>query len=447
MRKKYLMLMLVLSGFPLASIWAQDTVRVNFTGVDTALKGQNLTMYLRNPVTGQFVDSLKVTPIDSTNFTLSFNSVAAGNYYLDFFSDVNSNGSYDSPPDNSWRIMLDSLKGDTTIVWMYDTNYTDIKWQTGGDTSLVDVGINFHSFSPHVGQNLYVYLRDHSNGDRMDSLFVTPVDTAEFAIVFDSVKTGSYNVDFWADKDNNGSYDKPPQDHAWRIELMNLEKDTIVDFTHNTDFVDIFPVEDTTGGNDSTIKVSIDFAGFDSAVDKNLIVYLRDPQTNEFVDSVKVTPIDSNAFTVVFNTVNVNNNYNIDFYTDVNGNGKYDAPPLDNAWRLQVINVVSDTVIMFMYDTVYTDIGLGQATPVKQVDGDAEFYAFPNPVQDELNVSLSTGGTGLSVYNVTGALVLHKSLTASDRLVRLNVSALKPGMYILRLNTLSGMSQKKFLKE
>jgi hypothetical protein len=281
----------------------------------------------------------------------------------------------------------------------------------------------------------------------MDSLFVTPVDTAEFAIVFDSVKTGSYNVDFWADKDNNGSYDKPPQDHAWRIELMNLEKDTIVDFTHNTDFVDIFPVEDTTGGNDSTIKVSIDFAGFDSAVDKNLIVYLRDPQTNEFVDSVKVTPIDSNAFTVVFNTVNVNNNYNIDFYTDVNGNGKYDAPPLDNAWRLQVINVVSDTVIMFMYDTVYTDIGLGQATPVKQVDGDAEFYAFPNPVQDELNVSLSTGGTGLSVYNVTGALVLHKSLTASDRLVRLNVSALKPGMYILRLNTLSGMSQKKFLKE
>ncbi|HLO59563.1 MAG TPA: T9SS type A sorting domain-containing protein [Bacteroidales bacterium] len=458
MRKNYLTFLLVLSGFPLASqLWAQDSLKVNFVGLDTSLKGQNLTLYLRNPQTGVSSDSLMVMPVDTTNFMLGFDSVSPGNYFLDFYVDADGNGRFNTPPDKSWRVELDSFQGDTTINWNFDTNYVDITWPpdtsggdtTGVDTSLFEVAINFTGFAPHVGQDLYVYVRDASNGDKLDSLAIEPVDSSDFAVVFDSVQGGkNYNIDFWADLDSSGTYNAPPVDHAWRIELMNLMGDTVVDFAHNTDFVDIFPADDTTGGSDSTLNLTINFTGFDSTVGQNFYVYLRDPQTNDFMDSTLITALDSNDFTVVFNNVTVNQNVNVDFYSDVNANGSYDAPPTDHAWRIQLTNLTADTTILFLYDTVYTDIGLGgPITGVADADGEKDFSSYPNPVQDELTVSLNKGGTGLSIYSLTGALVLHRNLTTAERLVKMNVSGLKPGMYILKFTSESGSSQKKFLKE
>jgi hypothetical protein len=296
---------------------------------------------------------------------------------------------------------------------------------------------------------MYVYVRDAANGDKLDSLSFEPLDSANFAIIFDSIEGGKdYNVDAWADHNNSGSYNAPPTDHAWRIELMNFSADTIINFQHNTNFTDIFPADDTTGGGDSVSAVTINFTGFENTVGQDINVYLRDPQTNVIIDSIMVTPIDSSDFTVVFNSVVVNQNYNIDFYTDVNANGTYDAPPADYAWRIPLTSLSSDTIIVFIFDTVYTDIELGgPITGVEEVDGEDGFTTYPNPVQDELTVNLTRGGTALSVYSLTGSLVMHRNLTAVDRIIRLNVSELKSGVYILKLSSESGSSQKKFLKE
>ena len=452
MKKKYLMLLLLLSGFPFAAqLWAQDSLNVDFVGVDSSLNGQDLTLYLRDPLTGEFLDSVMLNPVDSTDFTLSFVSVSPGSYYLDFFTDVNGNGVYDaSPVDNSWRIMLDSIQGDTTIVWNYDTNYVDLTWETDTSDSDVDsleISLTFTAMDPHLGQDFFVYLRDAESSEILDSMEFTPIDTVEFDVVFDSVMADmDYNVDFWADMNENGTYDPPPTDHAWRIELMNLMADTMLTFQHNTDFTDIFEDSDTTGTDTSNYQLTINFTGFADNVGLDFIIYLRDPSNNSIVDSVYVSPLDSADFTVEFDSVEMNNNYNLDFYSDANSSGSYDVPPTDQAWRIQLVNIEADTTITFMFDTNYTDIGLMQ-TGVDRVDGEADFSAYPNPVQDELSVTLIRGGTGLSIYNVTGALVMHRSLTPSDRLVKLNVSALKPGMYVLRLNTVSGSSQQKFLKE
>ncbi|HEX2396008.1 MAG TPA: T9SS type A sorting domain-containing protein [Bacteroidales bacterium] len=450
MKKKYLMLLLVLSGLPFSALLrAQDSINVDFTGVDSSLNGQNLTLYLRDPETGEFQDSVSMNPIDTSDFTLSFDNVDTGSYYLDFYSDVNGNGMYDVPPtDNSWRIVLDDFQGDTTLIWVYDTNYFDITWQsdTGGvDTTLLEIALNFTGMTPHVGQDLTVYVRHSDDGEIVDSLVVSPVDTADFGVVFDSVESGlDYNVDFWADMNTNGMYDSPPTDHAWRFELPGLSADTILNFAHNTDFTDIFADSDTT--DTANYQITVNFTGFADNEGQNLTVYLRNPETDEFVDSVLVTPIDSGDFTVVFDSVTVNNVYNIDFYTDVNGNGSYDIPPVDHAWRIELNNVDLDTVIVFVFDTTtFTDIGL-VTTAVDDIE-DLGFSAYPNPVKDELNVQLNKAATDLSIYNVTGALVLHKALDATDRIVRLNVSSLKPGMYILKLKTSSGTGQYKFLKE
>lgn len=451
MKKKYLMLMLLLSGLPFTALLrGQDSINVNFTGVDSSLNGQNLTLYLRDPVTGVFQDSVSMNPVDTSDFTLSFIDVDTGSYYLDFYSDVNGNGMYDVPPtDNSWRIVLDNFQGDTTIVWEYDTNYFDITWEsdTGGvDTALLVITLNLTGMTPHVGQDLTLYIRNADNGEVADSIVVSPIDSADFGVIFDSVEAGmDYNLDFWADLNTNGMYDSPPADHAWRFELPGLSADTILNFAHNTDFTDIFAV-DTTGTDTTVYQITVNFTGFTDNVGQDLTVYLRIPDTDEFADSVTVSPIDSGDFTVVFDSVTVNDVYNIDFYTDVNGNGTYDIPPVDHAWRIELSNAELDTIIEFSYDTTsFTDIGL-TATAIVNIE-DLGFSAYPNPVKDELNIQLTQAATGLSIYNVTGALVMHRALNATDRNVNVNVSSLKPGMYILKLKTGTSTGQYKFMKE
>jgi len=48
----------------------------------------------------------------------------------------------------------------------------------------------------------------------------------------------NYRVDFYADLNQNGLYDGPPTDHAWR-ETFTSNGNTSVDFSHNTNFTDI----------------------------------------------------------------------------------------------------------------------------------------------------------------------------------------------------------------
>jgi len=39
--------------------------------------------------------------------------------------------------------------------------------------------------------------------------------------------------------DENGRYDPPPTDHAWRLEISEVTEGTSLTFTHNTNFTDI----------------------------------------------------------------------------------------------------------------------------------------------------------------------------------------------------------------
>ncbi len=455
MKKKYLMLMLVLSGIPFASrVLAQDSLSIDFTGMSPHL-GQDFFLFLRDPESGENLDSISVEPIDTADFTLSFDSVASGSYYLDFYADHNMNGSYDVPPaDHAWRIMLDGIEGDTTIVFVHNTDFTDITWEIGEDTTdtdttmLYQVILHLTQMGPHVGQNMTFYIEAADSDAALDSLEVSPVDSSDFTVIFDSLQKGSdYNLDFWADLNTNGVYDVPPADHAWRIELLNIQGDTVIEFIHNTEFTHIFGNGDSTS-IDTTYQLVLNFTAMDSVNGKKFLVILRDPDTGEFIDSTSIAALDTNNFIVTFENVNVNVDYNVDFYADYNGNGMYDMPPGDQAWRISLTNISADTTIIFVYNNDYTDLEIEDiGTSVDRIDKDAGFIAYPNPAVNELNVSLKKSGTGLSVFNTAGTLVLKRSLTPSEKQVKLNVSSLKPGIYILRLDSESGATTQKFMKE
>jgi hypothetical protein len=94
-----------------------------------------------------------------------------------------------------------------------------------------------------MGEMIMLYLKQTDTNEYKDTVMYDPVAGATFDIMSFNIKSGmSYNIDFYADHNKNGAYNAPPADHAWRIPLTNVLGDTIVNFAHNTNFTDIFPV-------------------------------------------------------------------------------------------------------------------------------------------------------------------------------------------------------------
>jgi hypothetical protein len=62
------------------------------------------------------------------------------------------------------------------------------------------------------------------------------------------------------------------------------------------------------------------------------------------------------SFDLEVGGLEVGASYRIDFYADMNGNGAYDAPPTDHAWRLEVADLAERETIAFMHNTNFDDI-------------------------------------------------------------------------------------------
>jgi hypothetical protein len=215
--------------------------------------------------------------------------------------------------------------------------------------------------------------------------------------------------------------------------------------SYTTDYSDIFQVNDTSGG-DSTVVITINFTGFIPEMDKNLVLYLRDQGTGGFLDSLTLAPVDTSDFTMVLNSVEKDKAYHIDYYVDFNGDNNYQEPPADHSWRIVVNKLNADTTINVAHDTNYVDIDL-VVTAEPPVDNETGFIVYPNPVKDYLTVYYNEKVNSLRIYNLTGALVYNRNITGSGHLTRIDVSSLRPGMYILQFRTTKGSHELKLLKE
>ena len=150
-------------------------------------------------------------------------------------------------------------------------------------------------------------------------------------------------------------------------------------------------------------------------------------------------------FTVTVPGFDLNQNYNIDFYADHNGNETYDAPPVDHAWRLTFNSSTGDHVSDFIHNTSFTDIQWPGATAVEDeaiaVDGYSLEQNYPNPFNPSTTISFSIPENqfvSLKLYNLIGQEIktlINGNLEKGNHTVQLNAEGLSSGIYLYKLES------------
>ena len=104
----------------------------------------------------------------------------------------------------------------------------------------ISLELKFRDMDPHVGQPFFLRVSNSSTEKEIARLVVAEVPGPAFELEVDGLVDGqTYQVDLFVDVNGNGLYDAPPVDHAWRIDLPNMQSDGSLTFVHNTMFTDI----------------------------------------------------------------------------------------------------------------------------------------------------------------------------------------------------------------
>jgi plastocyanin len=312
----------------------KNLLTVEFSGMNPHI-GQHLYMAVKNTATG--IEAGRAHAVADSAFTVHVPGIETGqSYHVDFWVDFNENSRYDAPPaDHAWRLELNDVMGDTTLTFMHNTDFTDIMWK-----HLLTV--EFSGMNPHMGQDLYLAVR---TSDGMEVGRAHVVADSVFSVMVPGIETGkSYHIDFWADFNENGMYDAPPTDHAWRIELNDVMGDTTLTFIHNTDFTDIMWKN----------LLTVEFSGMNPHIGQHIYISVRDTVTGK--EAGRAHAVADSVFTMQVPGIEKDKSYHVDIWVDFNENGRYDAPPTDHAWRLDLNEVMGDTTLMFMHNTDFTDI-------------------------------------------------------------------------------------------
>ncbi len=206
----------------------------NLTGMSPHI-GQLFEARLINSSNEKEVLRKRVEAISSANFSLTFPElINNGQYRLEFYTDVNNNGIYDTPPtDHAWVENFSNNAGDFTLQFTHNTNFTNIPWK-------YLLTLNLLSMSPHIGQQFELRVVKKDNNVELDRIKIETIVSPNFSVQIPQFELSTeYNIDFYVDVNGNKSYDAPPTDHAWRLTLNSNTGNYITNFTHNTIFTDI----------------------------------------------------------------------------------------------------------------------------------------------------------------------------------------------------------------
>jgi hypothetical protein len=82
-------------------------------------------------------------------------------------------------------------------------------------------------------------------------------------------------------------------------------------------------------------------------------------------------------------------------------------------------------------------------TGMNTLDAD-KLSLYPNPATDGFYIDTKYNSTTVSIYDLSGTLVLAKSVTGKTYI---DITALPQGIYIVKINTENGVAEKKLVKQ
>ena len=89
---------------------------------------------------------------------------------------------------------------------------------------------------------------------------------------------------------------------------------------------------------------------------------------------------------------------------------------------------------------------ISSVTTVKEEDKNRDIHIQPNPVRDEATVSSGSSIKNVTLYDVYGKLVYRQS-DINEKICKLSLSGLLPGMYIVKVETENGCKTQKMIKK
>ncbi|RJP75577.1 MAG: T9SS C-terminal target domain-containing protein [Candidatus Zixiibacteriota bacterium] len=379
------------------------TLTIHYENMSQHL-GDELRVRVVDKVSGKETARAVVSAVPGPDFDVVLTEAIqdSGYYWVDTYADLSENGVYDPPPtDHAWRLVLENPVGDTALTLIHTPTFTDIDW-------VYELEVNLTGMTPHFNQALEIRVVDPDSAMEVGRARVDLVDQADFSVQIPGLRLNrTYDVDIWADLNRNGYYDPPPVDHAWRLNVTNPQGDAQVDFAHNTNFTDVnWGHLFTLHLHDMTPHLGDYFAlrvvdGVDQEVGRV-----------EF-DSVRTADFSASAPGLMADTTGDTTAYRADFWADFNGNGMYDPPPDDHAWRMFFADTTGDVVLNFFHNTNFTDIqwpalGLGNWTgflgPVTHLTA----YGYPNPFNPATRIVYQLAQPApvtLKIYNQQGGIV------------------------------------------
>ncbi len=408
----------------------------------TSLKMINVHLASMSPHSGQ---KLFVRSVDKSNGkevareivesiiddqTIQLGNLIAGHsYWLDLFADHNGNGIYDPPPtDHAWRIDTNYIEGEETIEFQHNTNFTDIDWR-------YLLTINFSSMDPHLGQMLEFAVEDDSTSREVGRMKIGSIPSSEFSSMLSGLELNrEYQIEMYADHNGNGIYDEPPTDHAWRIKFNNSSGDTSIDFVHNTDFKDV----------GWKYLHTLNLLEMNPHSGQKLEMRIVSNDSNEEIGRKLINSIQSESFSISIPNIELDHNYNVDFYADHNGNGIYDAPPSDHSWRLTFNSQSGDDINWPDVVSVENDI----------LESPSEYVLHqnhPNPFNPSTKISFrleKSGFVTLHVFNIIGqrvASLINENLNQGLHSVVFDASNLPSGAYFYRIQSNDFSDIKKMI--
>lgn len=107
--------------------------------------------------------------------------------------------------------------------------------------------MRFADMNPHVGQTFGLRVVDEASGEEVARVTIDAVAAPAFELRIEGLEVGgTYLVDFYADLNESLAYDAPPDDHAWRARVRDVQGDVFQEFAHGLFFTDIaWPAQTT----------------------------------------------------------------------------------------------------------------------------------------------------------------------------------------------------------